>query len=99
MFSWIRVGSVSLLFCSLLVFPSQAQNTEQLEVGPPPLHRVDPPRPEARSDELEAQGDELRERKDFLDSVDYYRAALKGESKNAAVINKIGICQLMMQHY
>src|ERR1035438_3815316 len=99
MFSWIRISSASLFFCALLALPLQAQNTEQLEVGPPPLHRVDPPPPEARPEELEARGDELRGQKDFLDSVDYYGAALKGESKNAAVLNKIGICQLMMQHY
>jgi tetratricopeptide (TPR) repeat protein len=99
MFSWIRVGSVAFLFCTFLVFPSQAQNNEQLEVGPPPLHRVDPPPPEARPEELEARGDELRGQKDFLDAVDYYRAALKGALKDASVLNKIGICQLMMQHY
>ncbi len=37
--------------------------------------------------------------KNFLDAVDYYQAALKSESGNASLINKIGICQLMMQHY
>src|SRR5260370_36682046 len=97
--SWIRVGSVSLLFSALFVLPSQAQNSEQLEVGPPPLHRADPPAPGASPEELEQRGDELRTEKNFLDAIDYYQAALKGAPGNASLFNKIGICQLMMQRY
>jgi len=99
--SWIHVGSVSLLFFffSLFVLPLQAQNSEQLEVGPPPLHRADPPAPGATPEELERRGDELRTQKNFLDAVDYYQAALKGAPANASVFNKIGICQLMTQRY
>jgi tetratricopeptide (TPR) repeat protein len=99
MLSWIRVSSVSLLFASLLVLPSQAQNSEQLEVRPPPLHRAEPPVPGATPEQLERRGDDLRVDKNFLDAMDYYRAALKGAPGNASVFNKIGICQLMMQRY
>jgi len=109
MFSWIRTGSLVLLFCTFLVIPSlliaslgipaQAQNSEQLEVGPPPLHRVDPPAPGASSEELEQRGDELRTEKNFIDAIDYYQAALKGAPGNASLFNKIGICQLMVQRY
>ncbi len=99
MLSWIRISSVSLLFSALLVLPSQAQNNEQVEVGPPPLHRADPPAPGASPEQLEQRGDELRTDKNFLDAIDYYRAALKGAPGNASVFNKIGICQLMMQRY
>jgi tetratricopeptide (TPR) repeat protein len=99
MFSWIRICFVSLLFSSLSVFPLKAQSNEQLEVGPPPLHRVDPPIPGVSAEELEVRGDELRTRKNFLDAVDYYQAALKGASNTASLYNKIGICQLMMQRY
>jgi tetratricopeptide (TPR) repeat protein len=104
MLSWIRISSVSLLSAVLVVFPLlvlplQAQNSEQLEVGPPPLHRVDPPAPGASPEELERRGDQLRTEKNFLDAVDYYYAALKGAPGNASVLNKIGICQLMMQRY
>ena len=99
MFSWIRISSVSLLFAALLVLPSQAQNTEQLQIGPPPLHRVDPPASGASPEQLEQRGDELRTDKNFLDAVEYYQAALKGAPGNASVFNKIGICQLMMQRY
>jgi len=100
--SWIRIGSVSLLlffFFALFVLPLQAQNSEQLEVGPPPLHRADPPAPGATPEELERRGDELRTQKNFLDAVDYYQAALKGAPASASVFNKIGICQLMTQRY
>jgi tetratricopeptide (TPR) repeat protein len=97
--SWIRIGSIPLLFSSLLVLPLQAQNSEQVEVGPPPLHRVDPPAPGATPEELERRGDELRTEKNFLDAVDFYQAALKAAPASASVFNKIGICQLMTQRY
>jgi tetratricopeptide (TPR) repeat protein len=99
MLSWIRISSVAFLFSALLVLPSQAQNTEQLQVGPPPLHRADPPAPGASPEQLERRGDELRTDKNFLDAVDFYQAALKGAPGSASVFNKIGICQLMMQRY
>jgi len=95
----IRIGAVSLFFCALLVLPLQAQSTEQLQVGPPPMHRAEPPAPGASPEQLERRGDELREDKNFLDAVDYYQAALKGAPGSASVFNKIGICQLMMQRY
>lgn len=98
--SWLRIGSVSLLFfVALFVLPLQAQNSEQLEVGPPPLHRADPPAPGATPEELERRGDELRTQKNFLDAVDYYQVALKRAPASASVFNKIGICQLMTQRY
>jgi tetratricopeptide (TPR) repeat protein len=91
---------VSLLFSALLVLPLQAQNTEQVEVGPPPPpSRAEPPALGATPEELESRGDELRTQKNFLDAVDYYQAALKGASASASVFNKIGICQLMTQRY
>src|SRR6266403_1381363 len=100
--SWIRIGSASLLFViffALFVLPLQAQHSQQLEVGPPPLHRADPPAPGATPEELERRGDELRTQKNFLDAVDYYQAALKGAPASASTFNKIGICQLMTQRY
>src|ERR1019366_1896143 len=98
MLSWIRISSVALLLSALLVLPAQAQNTEQLQVGPP-LHRVDPPAPGASPEGLEKRGDELREDKNYLDAVDFYQAALKGAPGNGSVFNKIGICQLQMHRY
>jgi len=99
MLSWIRISAVSLLFSPLLVLTMQAQNPEQVEVGPPPLHRAEPPAPGATGEELEGRGDDLRAGKNFLDAIDYYRAALKNSPSDASLFNKIGICQLMMQRY
>jgi len=86
---------VGVLPTSLL----SAQSSEQLQVGPPPLHRADPPAARATAEQLEESGDQLRVDKNFLDAVDYYEAALKKSANNATLLNKIGICQLMMQRY
>ncbi len=99
MFSWIRITCLAFLFCALLVLPVQAQNTEQVEVGPPPLHRAEPPTPGATPEELEKRGDELRAQKDFIDAIDFYHAAMRSTAGTASIFNKIGICQLMMQRY
>ncbi len=99
MVTWARVSFLSLLFFVLLALPLPAQNSEQLQVGPPPLHRAEPPAPGASPEELETRGDELREDKNYLDAMDFYQAALKSAPGNASVFNKIGICQLMMQRY
>lgn len=88
-----------LLVLLLSALPFEAQNSEQLQVGPPPLHRADPPRPGATRQELEKRGDDLRVEKDFLDALDFYQAALKQDLNDAALYNKAGICQLMMQRY
>jgi tetratricopeptide (TPR) repeat protein len=97
MLSWIRISAVAFLFSTLLVLPSQAQNSEQLEVGPPPVHRADPPASEATPQELERRGDDLRSDKNFLDAVDYYQAALKRAPNSAQLLNKIGICQILLR--
>lgn len=92
---------LALFFLLVVVptFPASAQNTEQLQVGPPPLHRAESPAPGASAEQLESSGDQLRVEKNFLDAVDYYDAALKKSPNNAVLFNKIGICQLMLQRY
>jgi tetratricopeptide (TPR) repeat protein len=105
--SWFRVSFFSalslflsaLFLSALCALPLQAQSNEQVGVGPPPLHRVEPPPPGATPAQLEKEGDDLRVQKNFLDAVDYYMAALKGDAANASLFNKIGICQLMTQRY
>lgn len=87
------------LVVALLAIPAGAQNTEQLQVGPPPLHRAEPPAAGASAEQLETSGDQLRVEKNFLDAVDYYQTAMKKSSNTAALFNKIGICQLMLQRY
>ncbi len=88
-----------LLFVILVGLPMSAQTSEQLQVSPPPLHRVEPPRPGASEKDLEAQGDQLRINKNYFDALDYYEAALKAQPNNAAVYNKMGICQLQLRRF
>ena len=57
--------------------------------------RVPPPSPTASSDDLVERAEVLHAEKNYLDAVDYYRAALK--KQNAATTwNKMGITQLAM---
>jgi tetratricopeptide (TPR) repeat protein len=83
----------------LVALPALAQNSEQVQVGPPPLHRAEPPAPGATADELEKRGDELRTDKNYLDAYEYYAAALRKEPNNSVVLNKAGICEMMMQRF
>jgi tetratricopeptide (TPR) repeat protein len=85
-------------FVVLAVLPLPAQNTEQVQVAPPP-HRAEPPRAGASREELENRGDQLRVGKDFLDALDYYNAALKMDTNNSVLYNKAGICQLQLRRY
>jgi tetratricopeptide (TPR) repeat protein len=61
------------------------------------IQRIPPPPENASAKDLEDQGDTLRSRKLYLDSVDYYRAAIKKSEANAAVLhNKAGISLLLL---
>lgn len=77
---------------------AQVSHSEQLQVRPPLLRTIDPPAPDAKPGDLETRADELRSEKLYLDALDYYRAALT-KVKTAALLNKIGITELMMQRY
>jgi tetratricopeptide (TPR) repeat protein len=98
MLSRYRLAWLFLLVV-LPTLPASAQSSEQLQVGPPPLRRAEPPAAGASAEELEKSGDQLRTEKNFLDAVDYYEAALKKSPNNAVLFNKMGICQLMLQRY
>jgi tetratricopeptide (TPR) repeat protein len=60
------------------------------------LPRVAPPPEDASARELEQQGDYFRGQKLYLDSIDYYRAAVKKDD-SAALHNKIGISLLLLR--
>jgi tetratricopeptide (TPR) repeat protein len=90
------------LLCLLVVLPmlpASPQSSDQLQVGPPPLHRAEPPAAGATAEQLENEGDQLRGDKNFLDAVDYYEAALKKSANGAVLFNKIGMSQLGLQRY
>jgi tetratricopeptide (TPR) repeat protein len=61
----------------------------------PAPRRVEPPPRDASPQVLEVRGDELREEKDYIDAIDYFRAAIKKEPK-AVLYNKLGICELQI---
>lgn len=78
---------------------AQASHSEQVQIKPPLLRMIDPPAPDATGADLEARADQLRTVKLYLDALDYYRAAMAKEPNSAALLNKVGITELMMQRY
>jgi tetratricopeptide (TPR) repeat protein len=60
---------------------------------------VEPPTSEMTADDLEKRADELRTEKYYLDAIDYYAAALAKRSSSAVLWNKVGITELLLQHY
>jgi tetratricopeptide (TPR) repeat protein len=100
MLSCNRVSSlVTLALFVLLTLPSFSQNTEMVQVGPPPFRRAEPPPASASAMELEGRGDELRAEKSYLDAKDYYEVAVSRSGATGALMNKMGICDLMLQRY
>jgi tetratricopeptide (TPR) repeat protein len=79
---------VLITFCACMV----AQ-----ESAPPPVTtaRVPPPSPTATAEELVDRAEILHAEKNYLDALDYYRAALKKQN-SAVTWNKMGITQLQM---
>jgi len=89
--------SASLLLCSVAA-GAQISHPESVQVSPPLMRTTDPPAQGASVADLEAQADKLRASKLYLDALDYYRAAL-AKHQSAALLNKVGITELMMQRY
>ena len=83
------IGLVALALPLSAQEPTVADSPSQLRVPPPPEN--------ATAAELEVQGDQLRAGKAYLDSVDYYRAALKRDDADAVLHNKIGMCLLQLR--
>jgi tetratricopeptide (TPR) repeat protein len=77
---------------------AQTPSLDQIQIAPP-MRQVVPPSSSASVAELENQGDDLRSRKQYMDAIDYYRAALTKDPQNAAVCNKLGIAELMLQRF
>lgn len=91
-------GSVMLL-ATALPLSAQVAPISQPPATPlepiAPLH-VPPPPENASAKQLEKQGDTLRLEKAFLDSIDYYDAAMK-KADSAALHNKAGISYFLLQ--
>jgi tetratricopeptide (TPR) repeat protein len=78
-------------------FAQDAETTPAVQPTPP-TQAVAPVVPDknASAAELENQGDDLRAQKRFLDSIDFYQAAL-AKQPTALLWNKEGMSYLMMQ--
>src|SRR5438128_12118268 len=94
---WIAFVLVSFLSIQKLV--AQIGPPEQIQVGPPPLYRAEPPSEQANPEDREKRGDALRAEKNYLDALDYYSAALAKRPNNSPILNKMGITELLIQRY
>jgi len=92
-------GLLILIASSALVLQGQNSNSELVQISPPTLRRAEPPSATASIEELERRGDELRQEKDYLDALDYYRAALAKDRNDARIYNKAGIAELLLQRF
>jgi tetratricopeptide (TPR) repeat protein len=96
-----RFSSFGTLMVLASLLPLSAQ---QPSVTPAPtarpeagsLLRIPPPQENASPADLEDQGDSLRSAKAYLDSIDYYRAAMK-KADSAALHNKTGISLFLLR--
>jgi tetratricopeptide (TPR) repeat protein len=94
-----RKACLVVLLLSSTAALAQVSHTEQVQIAPPLVRAIDPPRADATAADLEQQADRLRSDKLYLDALDYYRAALNKKGSDARLLNKIGITELMMQRY
>ena len=92
----LPLAALSLVAPTVTV--AQLSELDQIQIAPP-MSQVQPPSKDASAEQLERQGDELRAQKAYLDSLDYFRAALGKTPDNAPVLNKIGIVELLIQRY
>jgi len=93
------LSSLLVIFLCTITLAAQMHFADQVQMSPPAARNVEPPPSDASPDQLEKQGDDLRARKLYLDSIDYYQAALAKKPNNAAIYNKIGIAELLMQRW
>ena len=99
-----RVCLVTFLLVALLTLigsavAAQPPRADQVQVSTPALRGIEPPPNDATADMLEQRGDSLRSEKAYLDALDYYHAALAKKPHTAAIYNKIGIVELLIQRW
>ena len=88
---------VTTFACFSCLCSAQSAQNDRIQVAPPLMQVQSPPK-DASPQELEKKGDELRAQKEYLDAIDYYRAAIAKQS-TPAVLNKLGIAELMIERY
>ncbi len=72
---------------------------DQVQLSPPRMGVIEPPSLDEAPQVLERKGDDLRATKDYLDALDYYKAALAKKPNDADLYNKLGISELLMQRW
>jgi tetratricopeptide (TPR) repeat protein len=75
-----------------------AQSPDRVQIKPPIAQSSAVPSANASADELEKQGDVLREQKSYFDAVDFYLAAIKKDPASAKLYNKAGMAELQGEH-
>lgn len=91
------IGLGIVLLGSHFGFAQEVQQSPEVAAAPP--SQVAPPAipdKNASAAELEEQGDDLRAQKRFLDSIDFYNAAL-AKQPSALIWNKEGMSYLLLQ--
>jgi tetratricopeptide (TPR) repeat protein len=100
-----RLLQVVFLCCACAVIGFAQDINPHIQATPPPTTRaIQPPSENATAADLEKQGDVLRAQKAYLDSIDYYRAAIKRLQKEerqkvSGLYNKLGMSQVQMGRY
>ena len=90
-----RVVCSCIMLCGLpLLCQEPASNPPSTETAV--IQPVAPPPPNASAPDLERQGDVLRSQKNYLDALDYYRAAIQ-KSDSAPLHNKVGVSLLLLK--
>lgn len=100
----LRSWKYLLLICGLSISPLSlrlglGQNTQQAApeaMAPPQINAPAVPDKTESASDLEAEGDDLRAEKRFLDALDFYNAAL-AKKPSALLWNKQGMTYLMLQ--
>ncbi len=87
----MRCYDCALAACLLLSTCLLVASDQQAAPPPAPV-----PNPNASAKELEEQGDSLRAQKRFLDSIDFYKAAM-AKQPSALLWNKEGMAYLLLQ--
>jgi tetratricopeptide (TPR) repeat protein len=89
-----KIFGITIIGILVFSLPSRAQEPSSTDT--PSQVRVPPPPANADPVELEQQGDQYRAQKAYLDSIDYYRAAMK-TADSAILHNKVGMCLLQLR--
>src|SRR5215469_14762950 len=84
--------SGTMSFHGIVLGANGAIPLDQAEVAPP-VDTIGLAPPDATAEQLETRADELRARKAYLESMDYFRAAL-AKQPSAQLLNKMGIVEL-----